>query len=91
MNTEKFLVVTIDSTHLAMKLEKILLEQQIDVRIIPLPSELKASCGFSLKTKVEDAKNIVNIFSNNNIDSNLYSFYICEKIGFKKKFFTFNF
>ncbi|WP_297597575.1 DUF3343 domain-containing protein [uncultured Cetobacterium sp.] len=91
MNIEKFLVITIDSTHLVMKVEKLLLTSHLDVRVIPLPGELKASCGLSIRGHVEDANNILNILKSNQIEDSLYSFYLCEKIGFKKNFFTFNF
>lgn len=91
MNSEKFLIITIDSTHLVMKVEKILVDQGIDIRIIPLPGELKASCGLSLKAKVEDAYKILECLNQNNIDKNIYTFYLCEKNGFKKDFSTFIF
>ncbi|MEG0299880.1 MAG: DUF3343 domain-containing protein [Cetobacterium sp.] len=91
MNIEKFLVITIDSTHLVMKVEKLLLDSNLDVRIIPLPGELKASCGLSIKANLDDSTTISNILKNNKIEESLYSFYICEKIGFKKHFSAFNF
>ena len=91
MNSENFLVITIDSTHLVMKVEKLLIDNNIDVRIIPLPGELKASCGLSLKAKIEDANEILKLLIDNNIDKNIYNFYLCEKNGFKKNFSTFNF
>lgn len=91
MTSEKFLIITIDSTHLVMKVEKILIDNDIDVRIIPLPGELKASCGLSLKAKIEDAHKILELLIKNNIENTIYNFYICEKNGFKKSFSTFNF
>ncbi|MBC2851783.1 DUF3343 domain-containing protein [Cetobacterium sp. 8H] len=91
MNIEKFLIITIDSTHLVMKVEKLLLESNLEVRIIPLPGELKASCGLSIKANIEDSSTILNILKNNKIEESLYSFYLCEKNGFKKHFSTFNF
>ncbi|WP_448821381.1 DUF3343 domain-containing protein [Cetobacterium sp.] len=91
MNSEKFLVITIDSTHLVMKIEKFLIDNAIDVRIIPLPGELKASCGLSIKANIVDAHKILKLLIKNNIDKNVYNFYICEKNGFKKNFSTFNF
>ncbi|MDX8335547.1 MULTISPECIES: DUF3343 domain-containing protein [Cetobacterium] len=91
MSTEKFLVITIDSTHLVMKVEKFLIDNEVDVRIIPLPGELKASCGLSLKASIKDAHKILELLKSNNIDEKLYSFYLCEKNGFKKNFSTFNF
>lgn len=91
MRTENFLIVTIDSTHLVMKVEKLLLDANIDVRVIPLPGELKASCGLSIKGEIEDAQRILNTLKDNNIQEDLYKFYSCEKVGFKKKFSAFLF
>ncbi|MGL4425894.1 MAG: DUF3343 domain-containing protein [Cetobacterium sp.] len=91
MNIEKFLVITIDSTHLVMKIEKFLFENNISVQIIPLPSELKSSCGFSIKAKIENIENIVSLLEQNNITSDIYEIYLCEKVGFKKKFSAFIF
>ncbi|MGL4788808.1 DUF3343 domain-containing protein [Cetobacterium sp.] len=91
MNIEKFLIITFDSTHLVMKIEKFLLEAGISVQIIPLPGELKSSCGFSIKAEIEDINKIILLFKDNNIEENIYSIYLCEKIGFKKTFSPFNF
>lgn len=83
---EEFLIITIDSTHLVMKVEKTLLEKGIDIRVIPLPSELKASCGFSLKGNIEDKERIEEILDRE-IQEKLYKFYLCKKQGIKKSFF----
>lgn len=91
MNTENFLILTIDSTHLVMKVEKILLEHNLDIRVIPLPGELKASCGLSIKGELTDGKRILSLLQENNIEEGLYNFYACEKIGFKKKFIPLTF
>ena len=91
MNSEKFLIITIDSTHSVMNVEKFLVDSGIDVRIIPLPGELKASCGLSLKANIQDAHKVLELLIENNIDKNIYNFYLCEKNGFKKNFSTFNF
>lgn len=91
MNSEHFLIVTIDSTHLVMKVEKILIDNGVDIRVIPLPGELKASCGLSLKANIDDAHKILKLLIENNIDEKTFNFYLCEKSGFKKNFSTFNF
>ncbi|MGL5089018.1 MAG: DUF3343 domain-containing protein [Cetobacterium sp.] len=91
MNTQKFLVITIDSTHLVMKIEKFLFENGISVQIIPLPGELKSSCGFAIKTEINDIKKVIQLLKENNIKEDIYDIYLCEKIGFKKKFSAFLF
>lgn len=90
MNTEKFILIAIESTHLVIKLEQLFLKKNISVRVIPLPSELKASCGLSLKVNLNDKDKIKTVLNEENISSSVYKLYICEKNGLKKTFFPFN-
>lgn len=79
---EKFIIASADSTHLVMQLEKIFLENKINCRIIPLPTEISANCGLSIKLKLEDKDKIMNILKERNEEISI--FYV-EKNGFKKK------
>ena len=83
MTAEKFLLMAADSTHLVIKGEKILKEQGIDCRIIPLPSQIKASCGLSIRTVEENLLKVKGIFQENEI---VMDFYLVEKMGLKKNF-----
>lgn len=78
---EKFIIASADSTHLVMQLEKIFLENKINCRIIPLPTEISANCGLSIKLKLEDKDKIMKILKERN---EINIFYV-EKNGFKKK------
>ncbi|MBC2855669.1 MAG: DUF3343 domain-containing protein [Cetobacterium sp.] len=80
---ETFLLLAAESTHLVMKVEKLLSENGIDARIIPLPTEIKASCGLSIKTDFQKIDLISSLLETNNISM---EFYKGEKIGFKKTF-----
>lgn len=91
MKNEIFLLIAIDSTHLVMQVEKILLQNNYDIRIIPLPSEIKSSCGLSIKGNIDDASSIFKCLESNNLDMNLLKFFEGEKIGFKKSFSPLNF
>lgn len=53
---EHYLVITFESTHLAMAAERQLAELSIDV--IPTPRQISASCGISIKTAVENLQAI---------------------------------
>lgn len=81
--TEKFLLLAADSTHLVIRGEKILKEKGIESRIIPLPSQIKASCGLSIRSSEENLLKIREIFQQEKI---LMDFYLIEKIGLKKSF-----
>lgn len=82
MKIEKFLLLASDSTHFVMKLEKLLQNFQIWCRIIPLPSEISAGCGLSIRVELSDKDKIDKILEENNIE---VARYIVEKVGLKKK------
>ncbi|MGL5123203.1 MAG: DUF3343 domain-containing protein [Fusobacteriaceae bacterium] len=82
---EKFLILVADSTHLIIKTEILLKNNSIKCRVIPLPAELKASCGLSVKCEVENLKEIKKILNENKIEAEL-EFYKVYKIGLKKSF-----
>ena len=83
MKEEKFFLLAADSTHLIIKSEKILKENGIECRIIPLPSEVKATCGLSIRTDIEykDIDIVDEILKSNGIELDRYS---VIKTGLKK-------
>lgn len=46
------LLVTFEATTMAMKMEKVAKENNLEGRLIPLPREISAGCGFSFKTEI---------------------------------------
>lgn len=80
---EKYALLIAESTHLIMKTESLLKENKIECRIIPLPGELKASCGLSVKIELEDLNNINRLLENNEINLEKY---IVQKNGLKKQY-----
>ncbi len=82
IKSEKFLLLASESTHFIMKLEKLLQNFQICCRIIPLPGEISAGCGLSVKAELDDMDKIVEVLERENIQVDKY---IVEKIGLKKK------
>lgn len=77
---EEFLLLAAESTHLVIKNEKILKESNIDCRIIPLPSQIKASCGLSIRTDLKNLEKVKEILYNNEME-----LYLIKKIGLKKE------
>ena len=72
-----FLLITFNSTHLAIKTEKALMD--LNVEMIPTPRQLSASCGLSLKASVgilEEVKN--RLGSSYNVNSQCY---VVEKVN----------
>lgn len=77
---EEFLLLAAESTHLVIKNEKLLKEAGVDCRIIPLPSQIKASCGLSIRTDLKDIEKIKEILYNNKME-----LYLIKKSGLKKE------
>ena len=82
MKSEKFLLLVSDSTHFVMQLEKLLQNYEICCRIIPLPSEVSAGCGLSIKVELEDSQKVDEIIQKEAIKVEKY---IIEKVGLKKR------
>ena len=55
-------VVTFESTHHAIKGEKILKEHEIEHRMIPTPRAITRSCGLSAKFELKDLKELRKLF-----------------------------
>lgn len=53
-----FYVITFESTHLAISTEKLLLAS-VAVEMVPTPREISASCGLSLKIKMEHLEQVI--------------------------------
>ncbi|MGL5049872.1 MAG: DUF3343 domain-containing protein [Fusobacteriaceae bacterium] len=78
---EDFLLLSANSTHVVMKCDGILKDAGIACRVIPLPSEVSASCGLSIKTELESLEKIRNILEMENLN---LDFYKVKKMGIKK-------
>lgn len=61
MREEVYYVIAFDSTHYAIQGEKELKNKGIDIKIIPTPREITASCGLSIRFKPEALNDVKNI------------------------------
>ncbi|MGL5233124.1 MAG: DUF3343 domain-containing protein [Fusobacteriaceae bacterium] len=80
---EQFILLVAESTHLIMRTEARLKELNIMCRILPLPSQLKASCGLSIKI---DLKDLELVKSELNKEKIVVEAFLVEKNGLKKYF-----
>lgn len=78
---ERFLVVSAESTHLVIKVEKILQDNGIECRIIPLPTEISANCGLAVKLEEKYLEKVKEIVNRENLEVKIS---LVEKKGFKK-------
>lgn len=80
---EVFNVISFESTHMAIKSEKLLLEEKLDIRVIPVPREITASCGLALKVELSSYDRAREVLKKNNIE--ISGFYSIRKEGLKKE------
>jgi len=80
---EEFNVISFESTHMAIKSEKILLEYSLDIRIIPVPREITASCGLALRINQSDFIEARKILEEKEIKFS--GCYLIKKVGLKKE------
>lgn len=81
MRMEQFGLIVSNSTHKIIQMEKFILEKGFKVRIIPVPKEITASCGLSIKFEISVLNNIKLILEESFSD---FSIYMVEKSGLKK-------
>ncbi|ACB85939.1 DUF3343 domain-containing protein [Natranaerobius thermophilus] len=56
-----YYVITFPSTHMAMKFEKIVFQNKLTGKLIPIPRELSANCGLCARLESEqDLKTAIN-------------------------------
>lgn len=63
-----FYVISFNSTHHAIRTEKLLLDAGYKIMTLPTPREIAASCGLSIKFELENIKEIEVILKENSID-----------------------
>lgn len=56
MNKKKVLIITFEETAMALYMERICKEENKEGRIIPLPKEIDAGCGFAWASTNLDQK-----------------------------------
>jgi hypothetical protein len=60
-------VATFDNTHHALRFEKTLKENAIKLTIMPVPREVSASCGLSVKFNLEEFDRVKTLAEKNDI------------------------
>lgn len=81
---ETMYIVAFNSTHNAIKSEKLLQEANLKSTTLPTPREISASCGISIKFEKDDFEKVKKTLDENNIDYR--GFFIIEKLeGGKRK------
>jgi hypothetical protein len=71
-------VATFDNTHHALRFEKTLKENDIKLTVMPVPREISASCGLSVKFSMDEFEKVRNIAKTNEIQVKKYYEIIIE-------------
>lgn len=71
MMDKEFYVISFDSTHYAIQMEN-RLKNKFRIETIPTPREISASCGLSIKFKVEIFDDIMKELENEKEKQNIF-------------------
>ena len=73
---EKYNLATFHSTHLALKFERTLNSENIEIKIIPVPREISASCGLAGRFLKSDYERITEMLDKYKLEYDLIYEYI---------------
>lgn len=62
-------VVLFYTTSSVMKAEKMLLKQDLEVKLIPVPRELSSDCGIALRFNWDDMERVTSILASANVET----------------------
>lgn len=65
---ENYIITTFYSTHLALKFENLLKENNLTVKIIPVPRQISASCGLAGRALSKDYDEILKLIEDTSFD-----------------------
>ncbi len=54
-----FGLFTFENSHLVLRAEKILELENVDIRVIPLPTEISAGCGLAIRCDLDNVNTIL--------------------------------
>lgn len=82
MKEDIYCIVAFDSTHHAIQLEKILKKQGLEIKTIPTPKEISASCGLSIRFNTNLQDKVKEEIKNLNLS--IYGMFKIKKMDNKK-------
>ncbi|TDO90124.1 uncharacterized protein DUF3343 [Halanaerobium saccharolyticum] len=62
------LLFTFYSTHLALKFERELKNNEINIKVTPVPRQISSSCGLSGRINTQDFEKVKKVCSENDIE-----------------------
>lgn len=64
----EFGILTFQSTHHAMRAEKVLTKEEIKIKTIPTPRDITLSCGLAIRFEVEEIEKIKELKNEGKLD-----------------------
>jgi D-alanine-D-alanine ligase-like ATP-grasp enzyme len=80
----EYYIAVFDSTHYALKFEKVIKENGFKITIMPVPREITASCGISAKLEIDEIEKIMSLAVKE--DLKVQGFYHVESENGKKTY-----
>lgn len=68
MTPSPYAVILVYSTNHAMRIERLLTQQQIECKLIPVPRQLSSDCGVCVRFQRADREKIVNCLNGAGIE-----------------------
>ncbi len=68
INMSEFGILTFQSTHHAMRAEKVLTKEGIKIKTIPTPRDITLSCGLAIRFEVEEIEKIKELKNEGKLD-----------------------
>lgn len=65
-------IFAFSTTHDAMQAEQFLLDQKIEIRVMPLPQAIRSGCGIALRSEVQDQKTVEAALTDQGIEFQVY-------------------
>ena len=62
------IVYTFNSTHAAISAERLLSNENVPIKVMPVPSSIKAGCGLCLRVSPELTNNVEQLLEKNSIE-----------------------
>ncbi len=72
-------VIILFSIHFVLKAEKLLLENNISIDVIPVPRSISSDCGMAIKYSCEETEQVQDLLNRERI--NIARIYTCEEDG----------
>lgn len=83
MDKSIFALITFANSHLVLKAEKELENANMDIKVIPLPTEISAGCGLSIMCNLNTINDYTDVLDKTKVQYK--KIYKIEKNGLSKK------